>query len=139
MVRLLGWRFLQYRPESVHDYAGVLVPLEEAHLHSHSARSGRTEFEERRDVEDEGADPLMQGDDEADKDRESGEGTGMLQMSAAEYTIEGLRREMRQGERGRVWTEYECKFATKKGHSLRWWHACVANYHAKGLARENGR
>ncbi|KAK8056868.1 hypothetical protein PG993_002095 [Apiospora rasikravindrae] len=109
MVRLLGWRFLQYRPESVHDYAGVLVPLEEAHLHSHSARSGRTEFEERRDVEDEGADPLMQGDDEADKDRESGEGTGMLQMSAAEYTIEGLRREMRQGERGRVWTEYELK------------------------------
>ncbi|KAK8048968.1 sugar transporter [Apiospora phragmitis] len=109
MVRLLGWTFLQYRPESVHDYAGVLVPLEEAHLHSHSARSGRTEFEERRNEEDDGADPLMQGDDEADKDRESGEGTGMLQMSAAEYTIEGLRREVRQGERGRVWSEYELK------------------------------
>ncbi|KAK6843510.1 hypothetical protein PG987_004370 [Apiospora arundinis] len=111
MVRLLGWTFLQYRPESVHDYAGVLVPLEEAHLHSHSARSGRTEFEERRhDEDDGGADPLMREDDnEADKDRESGEGTGMLQMSAAEYTIEGLRWELRQGERGRVWSEYELK------------------------------
>lgn len=109
MARLLSWRFLQYRLESVHDYAGVLVPLEEAHLHSHSARSGRTEFEERRNEEDGGADPLMPEDDEADKDRESGEGTGMLQMSAAEYTIEGLRREMRQGERGRTWSEYECK------------------------------
>lgn len=110
MVRLLSWRVLQYRPESVHDYAGVLVPLEEAHLHSHSARSGHTEFEERRnDEEEEGADPLMREDDEADKDRESGEGMGMLQMSAAEYTIEGLKREMRQGERGRIWSEYECK------------------------------
>ncbi|KAK8872926.1 sugar transporter [Apiospora arundinis] len=111
MVRLLGWTFLQYRPESVHNYAGVLVPLEEAHLHSHSARSGRTEFEERRhDEDDGGTDPLMREDDnEADKDRESGEGTGMLQMSAAEYTIEGLRWELRQGERGRVWSEYELK------------------------------
>lgn len=115
MVRLLGWTFLQYRPESVHDYAGVLVPLEEAHLHSHSARSGRTEFEERRhEDEDGGADPLMRGDDnDVDKDNESGEGTGMLQMSAAEYTIEGLRREVRQGERGRVWSEYECKFVER--------------------------
>ncbi len=37
------------------------------------------------------------------------EGEGMLQMDAAEYTIEGLRRDARKGEPGRRWTEYECE------------------------------
>lgn len=96
------------RQESVHDYIGVLVPLEEAHLHSHSARSGRSEFEEVRTSSD---DPATD-DDEAEsglpKDGDS-EQTGMLQMSAAEYTIEGLRREVRRGERRHQWTEYELK------------------------------
>ncbi|KAI0885635.1 MFS general substrate transporter [Annulohypoxylon maeteangense] len=91
------------RQESVHDYIGVLVPLEEAHLHSHSARSGRSEFEEVRTSSD---------DDEPEsglpKDGDS-EQTGMLQMSAAEYTIEGLRREVRRGDRRHQWTEYELK------------------------------
>ncbi|KAF3058444.1 putative sugar transporter protein [Daldinia childiae] len=37
------------------------------------------------------------------------ENTGMLQMSAAEYTIAGLRREVREGQRRRQWSEYELK------------------------------
>ncbi|KAI1389795.1 MFS general substrate transporter [Hypoxylon trugodes] len=92
--------------ESVHDYVGVLVPLEEAHLHSHSARSGRSEFEEEEEEEagtnsdDPDAGLPKDGDDE---------NTGMLQMSAAEYTIEGLRREVRKGQSRGQWTEYELK------------------------------
>lgn len=89
------------RIESVHDYVGVLVPLDEAHLHGHSARCGKTEFEEAHsdDVSD-------HGDDDAGKDGDD-EGAGMLEMSAAEYSIEGLRKEVRRGERGKTWTEYE--------------------------------
>lgn len=97
------------RRESVHNYVGVLIPLEEAHLHSHSARCGKTEFEEARSSFDNGR--------RDDDDTEMGaaakhgedEGTGMLQMDAAEYTIEGLRRDVRAGEPGRRWTEYECE------------------------------
>ncbi|KAK2597478.1 hypothetical protein QQS21_005948 [Conoideocrella luteorostrata] len=104
----LPWQNGIGRVESVHDYAGVLVPLEEAHLHGLSARSGRTEFESRADDPD---DP-----DEADEDAETAvhgknedsETQGMLQMEAAEYSIEGLRKEMRQGRKGQ-WTEYEIK------------------------------
>ncbi|CRK23067.1 hypothetical protein BN1723_012884 [Verticillium longisporum] len=87
--------------ESVDDYLGVVVPLEEAHLHSHSARTGRTEFE----------DPPSPGDDAGDdagdapKDREESE--GMLEMSAAEYSIEGLRREVRAGKGDS--TDYEMR------------------------------
>lgn len=91
------------RTVSVTDYSGVLVPLEEAHLHSHSARVGRTEFE---DVSDDGAsDGVDVDDDGKDSDRED----GMLLMRAAEYSIEGLRREVRKGGKGRTWTEYECE------------------------------
>ncbi|KAH8671033.1 sugar transporter [Xylariales sp. PMI_506] len=97
-------RWFGGRTESVHDYIGVLVPLEEAHLHSHSARCGRCEFEEPRDGSLGDGDP----EDEGDKDR-SNEATGMLLMDAAEYTIEGLRREVRKGEKGRGWSEYELK------------------------------
>ncbi|KAI1270339.1 sugar transporter [Xylariaceae sp. FL1019] len=99
------------RRESVHDYVGVLIPLEEAHLHSHSARCGKTEFEDGRHS---GDDFDVDAEDEATefsaafKNGEN-EGTGMLQMDAAEYTIEGLRRDVRKGEPGRRWTEYELK------------------------------
>jgi len=94
------------RAESVHDYAGVLIPLEEAHLHSYSARSGRTEYEEPPDEDDGDGD----GDDAAEalKDAEN-EGTGMLEMRACEYSIEGLRREVRRGGKGE-WSEYESAF-----------------------------
>ncbi|KAI0019370.1 sugar transporter [Xylariomycetidae sp. FL0641] len=101
MLRFVASRLT--RQESVHDYAGVLVPLEEAHLHSHSARTGRTEYEEVR------GDDIDEPDEEAAKDADDHEATGMLQMSAAEYTIEGLRREVRKGEPGKRWSEYELK------------------------------
>ncbi|KAJ6443287.1 sugar transporter [Purpureocillium lavendulum] len=94
----LSWRLGLGRIESVHDYIGVLIPLEEAHRHSHSARIGRTEFEPRHDA----ADAEGHGKDE------DSEAHGMLTMDAAEYTIEGLRQETRQGRQGQ-WTEYELK------------------------------
>ncbi|KAI0973858.1 sugar transporter [Xylaria arbuscula] len=112
-------RFLRSRfgpRESVHDYIGVLVPLEEAHLHSYSARCGKAEFEEdRRGSGDARADAEL--NDEEDEEaalaaafkNSDSEGDGMLQMDAAEYTIEGLRRDARKGEPGRKWTEYELK------------------------------
>jgi hypothetical protein len=103
LSNLFSSRLLGGRTESVHDYIGVLVPLEEAHLHSHSARTGKCEFEEAREDENE---DLVDGEG-AGKDGDQDEGTGMLQMSAAEYSIEGLRREVRKGERGQQGTEYE--------------------------------
>ncbi|KAI1344778.1 MFS general substrate transporter [Xylariaceae sp. FL0016] len=101
-------RFGFTRQESVHDYVGVLVPLEEAHLHSHSARTGRTEYEEAGRSSDEVDLGLDEPEVDASKDGEN-EGTGMLQMSVAEYTIDGLRREVRRGEPGARWSEYELK------------------------------
>ncbi|OAQ62062.1 sugar transporter [Pochonia chlamydosporia 170] len=92
-----------HRVESVHNYAGVLVPLEEAHLHSKSARSGRTEYESRAGGHDDDVEASDAGDKNEDSERQ-----GMLQMEAAEYTIEGLRKETRQGRQGQ-WTEYEIK------------------------------
>jgi hypothetical protein len=90
------------RAESVHDYAGVLISLEEAHLHSYSARSGRTEYEEPpdEDVDGDGAEGLKDAENEA---------TGMLEMRACEYSIEGLRREVRRGAKGES-SEYESMF-----------------------------
>ncbi len=96
------------RAESVDDYAGVLIALDEAHLHSHSARSGRTEYEE------------PPGEEDVGKDAEN-EATGMLEMRAAEYSLEGLRREVRRGGRGQ-WSEYESTFtglARVRGEALR--------------------
>ncbi|GKT60632.1 sugar transporter [Colletotrichum tofieldiae] len=101
MLRSILRRLTSDRPESVNDYIGVVVPLEEAHLYSHSARTGKCEFEER---------PSQDGDDDAAEDdgKDQGETAGMLEMSAAEYTIEGLRKEVRRGGKGQ-WTEYELK------------------------------
>jgi hypothetical protein len=101
------------RTESVDDYAGVLIPLEEAHLHSHSARSGHSEYEE---VPDEESDA---GQDDATKVQD--DGTGMLLMSAAEYSIEGLRREVRRGGKGRTWTDYECEMLPSWTPKLTGW------------------
>ncbi|KAK5987207.1 MFS siderochrome iron transporter 1 [Cladobotryum mycophilum] len=95
----ISWRIGSGRTESVDHYAGVLVPLQEAHLYSHSARTGKVEFE----AHDEDADDELG----AAKD-DDGERQGMLSMNAAEYTIEGLRAEMRRGRRGQ-WTDYEIK------------------------------
>ncbi|OLN85534.1 putative MFS-type transporter PB1E7.08c 3 [Colletotrichum chlorophyti] len=102
MLRSIFRRLTSDQPESVDNYVGVVVPLVEAHLHSHSARTGKCEFEERpsHDEDDDDADD--------DDDKDQGESAGMLEMSAAEYTIEGLRKEVRRGEKGQ-WTEYELK------------------------------
>ncbi|KAH8201927.1 hypothetical protein TruAng_003919 [Truncatella angustata] len=110
---LFSSRLFGGRTESVHDYVGVLVSLEEAHLHSYSARIGRCEFEEA--PRDEESEALVDGVEEGGgggggKDADDGvEGEGMLQMSAAEYTIQGLRREVRKGDQGRAGSEYELK------------------------------
>ncbi|ODA80247.1 hypothetical protein RJ55_03205 [Drechmeria coniospora] len=85
--------------ESVHDYVGVLIPLEEAHRHSHSVRTGRNELTSPPD-EPGGRAAAKAGNSECQ---------GMLEPDAAEYTIEGLRQETRQGPSGRRWTEYEIK------------------------------
>ncbi|KAL1878281.1 hypothetical protein Daus18300_002199 [Diaporthe australafricana] len=97
MAGRIRWRGL--RTESVDNYSGVLISLDQAHLHSHSARCGRTEYEELP----------SHGDDEDDpKDSVGDEGTGMLEMSAAEYSIEGLRKEVRRGGSG-MRSDYEMK------------------------------
>jgi hypothetical protein len=109
MSRFLRSRFA--RRESVNDYIGVLVPLEEAHLHGHSARCGKTEFEAAGDGFNDASATFDEDESELGAAFKHGdnEGTGMLQMDAAEYTVEGLRRDVRKGEPGRRWTEYECE------------------------------
>lgn len=100
--RVTAWRWraggggvLSRKPECVEDYTDVLIPLDQAHLHSHSARCGRTEYEEVPGDD--------HGDGEEDDPKDRGgedEGTGMLEMNAAEYSIEGLRKEVRKGASG---------------------------------------
>ncbi|KAK7744503.1 hypothetical protein SLS53_003387 [Cytospora paraplurivora] len=97
----LRWR--GFRAESVDNYTGVLIPLDQAHLHSHSARCGRTEYEGSPDAYEEEDDSLK---DQAGDDVE---GAGILEMSAAEYSVEGLRREVQRGEDG-ARTDYETEF-----------------------------
>ncbi|PHH90777.1 hypothetical protein CDD83_2668 [Cordyceps sp. RAO-2017] len=92
------WRLGLGRVESVDDYEGVLVPLHEAHLHSYSARTRSTVqlLAPEKTVDDD--------DDDDDTEKQ-----GMLaEDGGAGYSIDGLRREMREGRRGR-WTEYEIK------------------------------
>ncbi|KAG6273521.1 hypothetical protein E4U49_000141 [Claviceps purpurea] len=110
---MMSLRAIGRRVESVHDYAGVLVPLEEAHLHGISARSDRTRSDSRR--QDRRADDLesaataaAEEEEEEEMKNADSEAEAMLQMEEAEYTIDGLRAEMRQGRQGR-WTEYEVK------------------------------
>ncbi|KAG6243509.1 hypothetical protein E4U25_000717 [Claviceps purpurea] len=110
---MMSLRAIGRRVESVHDYAGVLVPLEEAHLHGISARSDRTRSDSRRqgrcadDLESAATAAAEEEEEEEMKNADS-EAEAMLQMEEAEYTIDGLRAEMRQGRQGR-WTEYEVK------------------------------
>lgn len=100
--RITAWRWrrggssslplLLRKPEHVDDYAGVLIPLDQAHLHSHSARCGRTEYEEVPGDDND--------DDGEDLPKDNDEDTGMLEMRAAEYSIQGLRKEVRRGASG---------------------------------------
>ncbi|KAM7191473.1 Major facilitator superfamily domain containing protein [Naviculisporaceae sp. PSN 640] len=107
-------RWTARRPESVANFPGVLIPLEEAHLHSHSYRIRR-----RAVVESEG---LLNGDDDVDthngKDGDEEGTTMLLEMDVPEYSIQGLRAEVRRGTpggkgshsgSGEKWTAYEMK------------------------------
>lgn len=98
------------------DYSRVVVPLEEAHLHSHSYRL-------RKQPDSDGENENLEDvDDDADKDDE-GQDTDMLVMgstaAAAEYSIEGLRAEVRRGRTGERWTAYESELFHLQG--LLWW------------------
>ena len=92
-MRLLQWNIPRPRTPSSHDFDRAVIPLEDAHLHSYSARMGNAS-----------PDPASDADD-AGKYVEHEE-TGMLEMSLSEYSIEGLRREVRKGSRG-IPSEYE--------------------------------
>lgn len=132
MKRFLKSRFASR--ESVHDYIGVLVPLEEAHLHGHSARCGKTEFESRGSSDEDAISSIGLDEEETELGAAykhgDHEGTGMLQMDVAEYTIEGLRRDMRKGETGRRWTEYECEFELPAFYDFTW---KVSSHHAEDV------
>ncbi|KAK4195977.1 major facilitator superfamily domain-containing protein [Triangularia verruculosa] len=104
----------------------VLIPLEEAHLHSHSYRSrlevaslgGTAEVNDDTQKDDEDEDDIEGGDHhEATgmllrRSGSSGELLGMMTAAEREYTIGSLRREVRRGKpdgKGRGWSDYEMK------------------------------
>lgn len=96
VTRLLRWNVP--RPRTPSSLDRVIIPLEDAHLHSHAARVG-------------GVQPHDSDDDDEDVEGEPGpksshEETGMLEMSVSEYSIEGLRREVRKGSHAQL-TDYE--------------------------------
>lgn len=116
--RITAWRLGDLlRPQSdagasLADYSSVVVPLERAHLHSHSARCGRTEYEEvpGADLGHEGREDEEEDDEDDERLKDGEEGRAMLEMNPAEYSIQGLRKEVRKkdgggNERG----EYESK------------------------------
>lgn len=94
------------RIESVDDYAGVLVSLEDAPLHGHTYRLRRRPGFDGSSDDDAALDDCAEGGVKVDGDDE---GTAMLDMSVPEYSIEGLRKEVRKGGKGEKWTAYESK------------------------------
>ena len=104
----LSWHLGLGRHESVDDYTGVLIPLSQAHLYSHSTRTGRGHIRSRADDDEE-------NDVESAKDGDA-EGEEMLQPQSGEYSIESLRREVRQG--GSNWTEYESELTHARNSRL---------------------
>lgn len=100
--RITAWRLGDFlRPQrsdagASADYSSVVIPLERAHLHSHSARCGRTEYEEvpGADLENE------EREDEEEGLKDGEEGRAMLEMNPAEYSIQGLRKEVRRSDGG---------------------------------------
>ena len=95
----LPWR----QADSAADYSAVVVPLEEAHQHSHAYR-----LRSRSDPEGQLDEDAFDDEGGVDKGGHD-EGTAMLMTSSAppEYSIEGLRREVRRGGKGEKWTAYE--------------------------------
>ncbi|KAL2758185.1 hypothetical protein ACRALDRAFT_1061403 [Sodiomyces alcalophilus JCM 7366] len=99
MFRYIRRRVFETPTETVDNYIGVAVPLEEAHWYSHSHRTGKAALQERSDDEEE---------DGRFKDADADEAHGMLEGNAvSEYTIAGLRREIGAGRRDS--TDYELK------------------------------
>ena len=97
------------RAETSADFANVVIPLDEAHLHSHSYRAKVRSGDSEGQLDENAFEGDVGGDDGGlDKDGDD-EGTGMLLMGSTvpEYSIEGLRREVRRGGRGKKWTDYE--------------------------------
>ncbi|KAK4217157.1 major facilitator superfamily domain-containing protein [Rhypophila decipiens] len=110
-------RWTSRRPESVTNFPGVLIPLDEAHLHSHTYRSRRRlVIESENLLNDEETGISENGSGSGGKDGDD-EATSMLEMDVPEYSIEGLRREVRRGTGGsgkgtgggEKWTAYEMK------------------------------
>lgn len=91
-------RFTAFEPPS--GYAGVLIPLEEAHQHSYSSRTNRASLIESSIIAD-GNGGKNQGES-----ADMHECTGML-GPVPEYSVEGLRREVRQDGNPGTWSEYE--------------------------------
>lgn len=96
MFRYIRRRVFETPTETVDNYPGVAVSLEEAHWYSHSHRTGRT-------VSEAPTRNSYQATDEEDgrfKDADADETRAMLERGAAyEYTIAGLRREIGAGDR----------------------------------------
>jgi hypothetical protein len=94
----LPWR----RTDAAADYTAAVVPLEEAHQHSHTYRLTRSEPVGQLD------DDAFDGDGGIDKDRDEQDTTMLMTGSEPpEYSIEGLRKEVRRGGKGEKWTAYE--------------------------------
>jgi len=112
------------------ELADVVVPLEEAYLHSHSYRSkrrGRTEREQQSDTHYT-ADMSCQGTPDKDDDEGNGDycdgldqvedTAGMLAIVDTsrpyeEYSIEGLREAVRGGRGGGARSVYESESARR--------------------------
>lgn len=105
----LPWR----QAETVADHSAVVVPLEEAHLHSHTYRLRSPSPSGPEGQLD--ANAFDDDDDGIDKDGDEGDTTMLMTSSAPpEYSIEGLRKEVRRGGKGERWTAYEstCRAST---------------------------
>ena len=118
------------RSRSDPELADVVVPLEEAYLHSHSYRSKRRGRNGREQQSDIHYTADMSREDTPDKDGDEGNGdycdgldqledtAGMLAMVDTgrpyeEYSIEGLREEARGGRGGGVRSAYESESARR--------------------------
>lgn len=98
----MPWR----RTETAADYAAAVVPLEEAHQHSHSHRLSL-----RSDSEGQADGDAFDSDGGIDKDLDEQDTTMLMTGSEPpEYSIEGLRKEVRRGGRGKKWTAYESEW-----------------------------
>ena len=125
------FNFGSYRTASVNDYTDVLVPLDEAYEYSHNARTGtvaQTEYEPANTSEEDDAENGESNkrrarsddddDDDDDGDDQNGGGTSpnngaLPPQPGGEYSIEGLRRAVRQatdGKQQQRFTDYECAF-----------------------------